>query len=526
MCAESSNIKSGFGLYTREILSRLYASNLFEIAELSCYHTIESPKNVPWKVYPNAVASTHPDFEKYKKNPVNAFGLWRFDKTLLDFKPDIVLDIRDFWMLSYQEISPLRPYFNWVIAPTIDSLPQKNAWMMTFQNADLVLAHTDWAISYLKDSDKGIKTGKAIPDSVDTNVFSPVSYSKSYHRSKFLLDPNAFIVGSVMRNQKRKLIPNLMNCIKRLIQFTGNSSIYLYLHTSYPENNGWEIPDLLQEYGIYNNVLFTYYCSHCKQPHGSLYQGMSKVCPLCQKSRCKFPSVQDGLSDQQMSDLYNQFDFYVQYAICEGLGIPQLEAASCGIPIASVDYSAMSEVTSYIEGYKISYALFKELETSAMRALPNDSHLVQIIYDYMQLSYDEKAKIKEQTRLNLEKHYSWDKTSEKLIEQLVDLPKKNKWSEPLISNHQLKVPDNLSNKQFVHFIVHNVIQSPHIWKSNFIQEIIKNLDDGFVNGGSGLSKYDRSHAVKHLESYLNHKMSLESIRSGQTTMEQDFLKYD
>lgn len=525
MCAESSNIKSGFGLYTREILSRLYKTNLFDIAELSCYHTIESPKRVPWKVYPNAVLQNHPEFEAYKKNAINAFGLWRFDKVVLDFKPDIVFDIRDFWMLSYQEISPLRPYFNWVIAPTVDSLPQQNSWMMTFSNADLVLAHTDWAIDYLKASNRNIHTGRSVPDSVDTDIFCPINYGKYYHRSKFLLKPDAFIVGSVMRNQKRKLIPNLMDSIKKLIQFTGNSNIFLYLHTSYPENNGWDIANLLQEYGVYNNVLFTYYCNSCQQPHGSLYQGLSKICPLCQKSRCKFPSVQDGLSDQQMSDLYNQFDFYVQYAICEGLGIPQLEAASCGIPVASVDYSAMSEVTSLIDGYKVSYALFKELETNAMRALPNDSHLVKIIYEYMELSEEEKTAVKEKTRNNLVNHYSWDKTAEKLIEQLIKLPLKNDWNQPLNTNHQIKVPDNLSNKQFVHFIVHQVIQSPHIWKSNFVQEIIKNLDDGFINNGNGLSKYARTNAIKALETYLNHKMHIESIRSKSISQNQDFMNY-
>lgn len=524
MCAESSNIKSGFGLYTREILSRLYKSNLFEIAELSCYHTIESPKLVPWKVYPNAVLKNHPNHDKYQQSPINAFGLWRFDKTVLDFKPDIVLDIRDFWMLSYQEISPLRPYFNWVVAPTVDSLPQKNEWLMTFANADLVLGHTDWALSYLKEVNRNINTGFAVSDSVDTNNFIPLSYSKKYHKSKFLIPQDSFIIGSVMRNQKRKLIPNLMNVLQKLIQFTGNKKIYLYLHTSYPESNGWSIPELIQEYNVHNNVLFTYYCNECKQAHGSVYQGITKTCPFCKKSFAKLPNVQDGLSDPQMADIYNLFDFYVQYAICEGLGIPQLEAASCGIPICSVDYSAMSEVTSKLDAFKVSYALHKELETNAFRAIPNDSHLVQIIYDYMKLSDDEKEKISSKMRNNILDNYSWDKTAETLIEQLLQLTPKNIWDQPLVTNHSVKVPDNLSNRDFVKFIVCDVIKSPHLWKSNFIQEIIKNLDHGFVYT-NGFTKYDKTIAIKTLESYLNNKIVLEKIRSKEIIPKEDFLSY-
>lgn len=526
MCAESSNIKSGFGLYTREILSRLHNSGLFDIAEFSCYHTTESPKNVLWKVYPNAVPKTHPEYNKYIQNPVNAFGLWRFDKVVLDFKPDIVFDIRDFWMLSYEEISPLRPYFNWVIAPTVDSLPQKNNWLMTFSNADLVLAHTDWAIDYLSQSNRNIPVGKSVSDSVDTNIFQPITYSKNYHKTKHLIPQNSFVIGSVMRNQKRKLIPNLLDATKKLIQYTGNQNIFLYLHTSYPEANGWEIPELIQEYNMYNNVLFTYYCGGCKQIHGSVFQGSSKPCPLCNKSLCKFPSVADGVTDQQMADIYNIFDFYVQYAICEGLGIPQLEAASCGIPICSVDYSAMSEVTSKLDGYKVSYALFKELETNAFRALPNDSHLVQIIYEYMKLDNDAKIEVKNKTRNNIIKHYSWDKTAEILIEQLLSLEPKNIWDQPLSTNHELKVPDNLSShREFIKFIVYHVIQSPHIWKSNFVQEIIKHLNNGFIHEKGGLMRYDRAMAVKTLESYLSHKIHISKIKSGAITLQDDYILY-
>jgi glycosyltransferase involved in cell wall biosynthesis len=524
MCAESSNIKSGFGLYTREILSRLYDSNLFEIAELSSYHTVESPKNFPWKIYPNAINPNHKDYQKYKNNAINAFGLWRFDKTVLDFKPDIVFDIRDFWMFSYQEISPLRPYFNWVIAPTVDSLPQKNEWMMTFANADLVLAHTDWAISYLNNAQMNINTGSAVPDSVDINNFAPLSYSKKYHKSKFLLPPDSFIIGSVMRNQKRKLIPNLMNSLQKLIQFTGNKDIYLYLHTSYPENSGWSLPELIQEYNLHNNILFTYYCNSCKKPHASLYQGLHKQCPMCKQSICQFPNVNAGLSDTQMAEIYNLFDFYVQYAICEGLGIPQLEAAACGIPVCSVDYSAMSEVTSNLEAFKVSYALFRELETNAMRALPNDSHLVQIIYEYMKLPLSEKETISHKMRNNIIKHYSWDKTAEKLIEQLTVLKPKNLWDRPLETNHTINVPKNLSNKDFVRFIIFEVIKSPHIWKSHFIQEMIKNLDYGFANQGTVI-KYDRSVAIKQLEQYLTNKIHIEKIRSNEIKLTDDFLSY-
>jgi len=525
MCAESHSINSGFGLYTREILSRLHKTDKYEIAELSCYNTGQSECSVPWKVYPNAVDKTSQDFATYNANPINAFGQWRFDKVVLHFRPDIVFDIRDFWMMSYQEISPLRKYYHWIVSPTVDSLPQKNQWLQVFQNADMVLGHTDWAVNYLKDSNRGINTGPAIPDSVDTTNFSPITHTLSYHRSRMLC-PQGYIIGSVMRNQKRKLIPNLMDVVKKLILYSRNSNIYLYLHTSYPENTGWDIPDLLQEYDMHNNTLFSYLCTKCKKVFASRYQGPKRNCAFCESGNSAIiPNVINGLSDSQMASVYNLFDIYVQYAICEGLGIPQLEAASCGIPICSVDYSAMSEVTSKLEAYKVSYALFKELETSAMRAVPNDSDLLRILYEYYNLDNKEKAAIKQNIRQKILDNYSWDKTAETIMSVFDQFEPKNNWHEPLTIYPDKKVPSDLSNKEFIKFLVYEVINDPYLWKTNFIQEMIKALDDGYENKSGSINNYNRQTAVKVLETYLNNKNYFEQVRSGSVHLKDDFIAY-
>ena len=79
-------------------------------------------------------------------------------------------------MLHFEETSLLRPYFHWVVAPTVDSLPQKNAWMQTFSNADVV-AHTDWAVNYMKNSPYKINAEYSVSDSVDPDVFKPINFS-------------------------------------------------------------------------------------------------------------------------------------------------------------------------------------------------------------------------------------------------------------------------------------------------------------------------------------------------------------
>ena len=527
MCAESHKVNSGFGLYTREILSRLYKTDKYELAELSCYNGGDQVKTVPWKVYPNAPSSSDKDEDKnaYNSNHTNAFGQWRFDKAVLDFRPDIVFDIRDYWMFAYQELSPLRPYFHWIVAPTVDSLPQKNSWLHTFRNADMVLGHTDWAVDYLKNINQNIVVGPSVSDSVDPDIFKPINHGLMYHKASHLVPDGSFIIGAVMRNQKRKLIPNLFNVIKRLIQFTRNSKIYLYLHTSYPEGSGWDIPELLQEYGVYNNVLFTYYCRACKKAYANTYKGTQAICPFCNNKTSGLPNVVDGLTAEQLAGIYNLFDFFVQYAICEGLGIPQLEAAACGVPICSVDYSAMSEVTTKLDGYKVEYALFKELETGAFRALPNDSALVQIIHDYMSLNDEQKDKIKTRTRDNIIANYSWDKTAERYVEIFDQFEPKNIWDKPMVCNQSLQVSSNLSNRDFVKTIIKEVIGDDHLWNTNFAQEIIRNLDYGFVVNNGTVLNYSKHDVIKLLEMYLNNKLTFEKVRSGEIVLNDNFIKY-
>lgn len=526
MCAEYHGINSGFGRYTKEILSYLYKRKDFEIAEFASYRKEDGDNSdVPWKVYPNEPPDGTPERDLYKSNPINQFGQWRFEKTVLHFRPDIVFDIRDYWMFSYQETSPLRKYYHWVVAPTIDSIPQKPEWLKTYENADVVLTHTDWAADYLKSLNRPINVQGCVTDSVDPNVFKPVGHTKAYHKSKYGLPPDSIIIGSVMRNQKRKLIPELFRSLKVLLDEVGrDKKIYLYLHTSFPEAQGWNIPELLQEFGVANHVLFTYYSPHKDAIIISPYKGPKIRYPDDESEFfCIFPNVIHGVSNKQLNEIYNCFDIYVQYAICEGLGIPQLEAASCGIPIFSVDYSGMEEITNKVEGIKIKNRLCKEMETGAERAVPDNDHLIYEIKKWMALSKQDKVALGKKTRQLLVKNYNWEKTAEKMIEVFDSLPNKNLWDEPLNINTSAVVPDNLNNRDFVYWIVNNVIQSPELLSTSFIQNIVRGIDESYTVLGTNMSNFDKKAAVQNLEIYMNNKIFCENVRRGEIVLTDSFL---
>ena len=98
--SEASFLSSGFGTYTREILKRLHATDKYDIAELACYGKVNDPKDkdIHWRYYANAVNPDDSRHKQYNGSIENQFGRWRFERTLLDFQPDVVIDIRDYFL--------------------------------------------------------------------------------------------------------------------------------------------------------------------------------------------------------------------------------------------------------------------------------------------------------------------------------------------------------------------------------------------------------------------------------------------
>ena len=201
------------------MMSRLHETGKYELAEFATYGSINDNRNrqIPWDYYANVPNQGDPSLEEYNKNAINQFGEWRFERVLLDFKPDIVFDIRDFWMLGYQGRSPLRDYYNWTIMPTVDSAPQRPDWIDTFAKADGVFTYSDWSGDVLRKESGGMISplGAASPG-VDIETFKPVP-NKSAHKSEAGLLDDVKIIGTVMRNQKRKLFPDLFQAFRKFL---------------------------------------------------------------------------------------------------------------------------------------------------------------------------------------------------------------------------------------------------------------------------------------------------------------------
>jgi glycosyltransferase involved in cell wall biosynthesis len=536
---DASFLDTGYGVYGKEIIKRLHNSDKYEVAELGCYATLGDPRiqNIPWKFYANAVPANDNRAGAYKSSVINQFGAWRFSKCLLDFKPHIVFDVRDYWMYAYQEQTSLKKYFSWIIMPTTDSAPPKIDWLYTFANADLIVPYTDWAKKVLEQyCGKFINLHHDIANAgINPNEFYPISNKKEHQRKYFGKD--VCITGLVMRNQKRKLLSDTMLAFRKYLdKLKANNQqdlydkSYLYFHTSYPEQNGWDIPALLLEHGVLDKTYFTYTCKSCNGVTVSKFHGPLTYCDQCKKKSCVFAAASSGVKTEQLNEIYNLFDIFVQCAICEGFGMPQVEAAACGLKIASVDYSAMTEIVEKLGGIKIPVQrLFREMETNADRANPDIEAIADILYNY-HVKTSEEIKINEGKiiRQKCIDTYSWDKVYQvwEHCFDKIDISQKMDWNTAKQSetNHSITVPNNLMPKDFVEYIVLNIIKEPELLNTANIQLLIKDFCSG-ISAGDGAMKYlTYENVVKTLESYLTNKIGEEQYRLAKDPIKEDFLQ--
>jgi glycosyltransferase involved in cell wall biosynthesis len=378
--------------------------------------------------------------------------------------------------------------FHWVIMPTVDAAPQNEQWIATYADAEAVFNYSDWGYEVLKSESNGtINCLGSAPPSAD-EAYQPVE-DKQKHKEDLGFDEETKIIGTIMRNQRRKLFPDLFESFKKFLDITNNKNVFLYCHTSYPDI-GWDIPKLLNRYGLSSKVLFTYSCINCEHAFPSFFADAKTKCPRCGSGNAGLASVKNGVSYEFLSSIMNTFDLYIQYANSEGFGLPQVEAAACGVPVMSVDYSAMSSVVRKLEGTPLKpKALYGELETGCYRAVPDNDLTAKEMVKFFDKTEEERLEIGKNTRKNFEKHYQWDQTAKKWedhFDSVAIRPDEETWlSPPRIHQPLSDVPGYLPTQEYAQWIIANVLGEPERLGTYFESRIVRDLNYGMYIEGTG-----------------------------------------
>ena len=419
--------------------------------------------------------------------------------------------------------------------PTVDSAPQQEDWIDTFIHADAIFTYSDFGRDTLADqSNNKINYIDTASPGVSLDIFKPLPNRNEIRKALGVED--RFIIGAVMRNQKRKLIPELFAAFKKLLdqmqeeENPMGEKLYLHLHTSYPDA-GWDIPKLLKEYKVGNRVMFTYSCKNCNFFRPILYNHPLTNCPKCGTKSFSMPNVSSGLKQEELNIIYNTFDLYVQYAICEGFGMPQVEAGSAGVPIASVDYSAMNDVVHKLNGYPIKVnQYFKELETQAIRVYPDNDDFIKIVKEYIALPDMLKDQKRHEVRRLTEKHYNWDDIAKKWEHYLDNVELKGlqgKWS---VSLPKIQPTTSLEKNGNPYDILTDWISknmpNHQMGDSINLLNMIRNLDYQFSINGIQTQNYNLENVKSNLETIINnHNMAMEAKDHPEKMTKEDYIEY-
>lgn len=501
-CGEASFLNSGYAVYMRNILKELVKHTDLEVAEFGIYGDTDDPRHKEsWKFFGN---NPKPEEKHiFESSPINEYGAFKFEETVLKFKPDVVFDIRDHWHFVHENNSPLRRYYKWIVLPAVDSEPQNPDWIHTFLNADGVLTYTDWNTDVLKRQGQGkIKCFGSAPSSAE-NLFDIINRQKLKTDLGLTQYPN--IIGTVMRNQGRKLFPELFEAFSLFLEKSGRNDTWLWCHTSYPDGCGWDFPYYLQKYNVGHRVIFTYQCLTCGDVEPKPFSDAISVCRKCGDTNSSMTNPSLALPTQVLAMIYNAFDVYVQYANSEGLGMPQIEAASCGIPVFSVDYSAMSDVVRKLGGEPIKVQrMYHEIQTNCQRALPDNNDLADKLVNF----FNQPSILRESKRLHYKnmarQNFSWQLSGSVWYNTIIEVCKNHQrmWDAPgriyPINNNLTKEMDNA---QFVQWLICDVLQEPERLGTYFHSKLLKDVNTGYIKLGHGGVYFNEFLEVFHGQDY-------------------------
>lgn len=439
---------TGYSNYYKEIANALTDSGL-NVVELASYGDNNDPDHIgykkrsKWKVILNQPHKSQiQDVQRYEhREEVTGdakFGSWAFDIICAQEHPDVVIAVRDHWYDKFIIDSPASKYYVSVLSPTVDSRPQKADWLDTFSRTDIITTYNQWSEDWLRQQ---YHCKNMVPHISPCAAEEYKVLDKSTCRKQLGIPPNIRLVGTVMRNQKRKKFSELFKAVSQV------KDLYLYCHTAYPDK-GWDIPDLILKNNIQDRVYITYMCESCDYFTASLFSTRSPRCARC-NSLMETPNSRRGLDNKALCKIYNTFDLYLQPHIAEGFGIPVIEAAKCGIKCISTDYSAQEDIIRKVGGIPLKpLSLETEIETGCERATIDVEELTRLLSDDNNYLYNRKDIVD-----LYNKNYNWSVTSKKWVDLVLNIKPKNIWNtkpeiiKPLEFNELKKL--NLPNSEYI-----------------------------------------------------------------------------
>jgi glycosyltransferase involved in cell wall biosynthesis len=229
-------------------------------------------------------------------------------------KPDYVLTLGDIWCYQFLRQVPKTHPWKWIAHYVFDTENMVSFWNDCVANADLVVVPSKQSYDML--TRIGHENVVYIPHGIRTSVFRPASPAeKMQFRANLSIPQNSFLVTTIAHNQHRKKLSRGLQAFKLFSD--RHPDALLLLHCSVRDQFGWDLGQLIKDWGLTGKVLFTNMNSKC--------------------------SGDNHVPEEAMRQLYCASDVHCLPTGGEGFGIPIVEAMACGIPNVATAYTTTRE---------------------------------------------------------------------------------------------------------------------------------------------------------------------------------------
>jgi len=462
--SNNSRVFTGFGKNAKNIMKYLSETGKYEIIEAANGIKYNDPslKFRPWK----AVGTLPEDpniLNRLNQDPALArqagYGIEMIDEIIKEEKPDLYLGVEDIW--AFEKIIEKKWWnkTNSMIWTTLDSLPILPLAENAAKKIKNYYVWASFAEKALKE--KSYSHVKTLRGSIDTALFKKLDKDKKIElRKSNKIPKSSFVIGFVFRNQLRKSVPNLLDGFSLFCKQHPEANARLLLHTSWEE--GWDIPRLLKEKNINNDlVLTTYFCDKCNKYEIMPFSGHVLDCHYCGSKKSKRTTgVSRGVSDEQLNEIYNVMDVYCHPFTSGGQEIPIQEAKLCELITLVTNYSCGEDCcTKESGGLPLDWSEYREPGTQFIKASTSPKSINNNLSKVYKMDESIKLDQGNKSRKFVIKNYSIEAVGRK-IESIIDSMEKVDWDfdfEEKERNSSYKPKDNNSDSDFLIDIYKNIL---------------------------------------------------------------------